>query len=298
MVHLKAGVEATQTANQVVAERPTAAFTGSHPIAAQSVDIMGVRFPRLTQAQAVDLLLTRLTSGMGAGVCFPDMSTLNIAASDPEFLTMLQDKVLTLNDGIGLGTVACLRGAPFQANLNGTDLCPMLLRKLPAQTRVFALGAAEDVLERAVAKLKDDHPHVQFVGHRHGYFDADQDAEVADMVRAARPDVVLVGMGNPRQVNWIVRHQDHPDFAHTLFLAVGGMFHYHSGDLRRVAPAWRRFGLEWLGIVLQQPHKFKRYVLGIPRFLLRAAMYSALGLHDLRRSTYGDRVLGSHLTDR
>ena len=298
MVPLKAGVDASPTANHVFVERPSAALVGNRPIATPTVDIMGVRFPRLTQAQAVDLLLTRLTSGVGAGVCFPDMSTLNIAASDHEFLAMLQDKVLTLNDGIGLGTVACLRGAPFLANLNGTDLCPMLLRELPPQTRVFALGATEDVLERAVAKLKSDHPHVHFVGHRHGYFGEDQDAEVADLVRAARPDVVLVGMGNPRQVSWIVRHQDHPDFAHTLFLAVGGMFHYHSGDLRRVAPAWRRFGLEWLGILLQQPHKTKRYLLGIPRFLMRAALYSALGLHDFQRATYGDRVLGSHPADR
>ena len=74
-------------------------------------------------------------------------------------------------------------------------------------------------------------------------------------------------MGNPVQERWIHAHREQLEVP--LCLGVGGLFHYWAGDLRR-APAWlRRMGAEWLGILLQQPHKARRYLLGNPLFVAR-----------------------------
>ena len=74
-------------------------------------------------------------------------------------------------------------------------------------------------------------------------------------------------MGNPRQEQWLHEYRRQLDVS--LCLGVGGLFHYWAGGLRR-APGWlRHLGDEWLGILLQQPHKARRYLLGNPLFLWR-----------------------------
>jgi N-acetylglucosaminyldiphosphoundecaprenol N-acetyl-beta-D-mannosaminyltransferase len=96
-----------------------------------------------------------------------------------------------------------------------------------------------------------------------------------------RPAVILVGMGNPQQVELIDRHLDDPSLRGTLWLAVGGQFDYYGGALRRAPQLLRRLRLEWLYIVMQQPHKLRRYFIGIPLYLGRCALAALTGSHDI-----------------
>lgn len=234
-----------------------------------SVDILGVRFPRLSSDQALSLLLSRLGAATSTGVCFPDMSTLNLACDNPDFRRLLQERMLVLNDGAGLAWAARRQQRSFPANLNGTDLCPRLFAAAPSGTRVYLLGARDGVARAAEKVLAERFPQLAFVGSHHGYLDERGEAEVIETLRTLRPQIVLVAMGNPRQVEFIVRHLDDPGLAGTLWLAVGGQLDYYGGGLVR-APLWmRRVKLEWLYIVMQQPYKARRYFVGIPQFLLR-----------------------------
>jgi N-acetylglucosaminyldiphosphoundecaprenol N-acetyl-beta-D-mannosaminyltransferase len=238
----------------------------------ESVDILKVRFPRLRAEEAVALLLCRLSERRTTGVCFPDMSTLNLAADKPGFRRLLGRRFLVFNDGAGLSWAARRRGRPLPANLNGTDLIPRLFSAAPSGTTVYLLGARPGVAERAQEVLAGRFPHLSFVGSHHGYLDAAAEAEVLAELRRLRPRIVLVAMGNPLQVELIDRHLDDPELDGTMWFAVGGQLDYYGGDLRR-APVWvRRLKLEWLYIVLQQPHKARRYFVGIPRFLVRCLL--------------------------
>lgn len=243
------------------------------------VEVLGVAFPRLETAAAVELLRSRLQAPTSTGVCFPDMSTLNLAAEQPAFLRLLQTRMVVFNDGAGLAWAARRQGRPLPANLNGTDLVPRLFQAAPAGTTVFVLGARPGVAERAQAILAARFGHLQFVGSHHGYLDAATEAQVIKTLRAQRPKIVLVAMGNPLQVEFIDRHLDDPDLAGTLFLAIGGQLDYYGGTLRRAPAAWRRARLEWLYIVLQQPYKARRYFVGIPQFLLRCLRAEQRGTH-------------------
>jgi N-acetylglucosaminyldiphosphoundecaprenol N-acetyl-beta-D-mannosaminyltransferase len=92
--------------------------------------------------------------------------------------------------------------------------------------------------------------------------------------------VLLVGMGNPKQEQWIDAHRARLNVP--LCLAIGGLFDYWVGDLIR-APGWiRRMGYEWLHILVSQPHKARRYLIGNPKFLLRVAR-SRLLPSDMRK---------------
>lgn len=236
------------------------------------VEVLGVRFPRLTGAAVVEFLLTRLGGSASTGVCFPDMLTLNLAASQPDFLRLLQTRMLVFNDGAGLAWAARRQGRPLPDNLNGTDLVPRLFQAAPAATTVFLLGAQPGVAERAQQVLSARFAHLRFVGSHHGYLDSAAEAQVLTTLRTLRPTIVLVAMGNPLQVEFICRHLADPGLLGTLFLAVGGQLDYYGGTLKRAPESWRRLRLEWLYIVLQQPYKAQRYFVGIPQFLLRCLL--------------------------
>jgi exopolysaccharide biosynthesis WecB/TagA/CpsF family protein len=244
------------------------------------VDILGLRFPRLTREQALAMLLDLLARRRCAGVCFPDMSTMNLAVADPGLLAILRDRMVVLNDGAGLAWAARRRGHPFPDNLNGTDLCPALLASAPAGTRVFLLGGRPGVAAAARATLEALFPEIEFVGTHHGYFSAETEAAVVDEIAALRPGIVLVGMGNPTQVRFIARRLEDGRNPSTIWFAVGGLLDYYGAGLKR-APEWvRNAGLEWLHIVTQQPHKLPRYFLGIPRFIARCTVAGIRHRHD------------------
>jgi N-acetylglucosaminyldiphosphoundecaprenol N-acetyl-beta-D-mannosaminyltransferase len=254
---------------------------------APHVEILQVRFPRLTRDEAVQLLLERLSAQRSTGACFPDMSTLNLAAERPAFRRLLQHRLLVFNDGAGAAWAARRQGRPLPANLNGTELCPRLLEAAPAGTSVFLLGARPGVAARAAARLAARFPHLHFVGSHHGYLDAAAEAQAIGALRRLRPRIVLVAMGNPLQVELIDRHLDDPALAGTLWLAVGGLLDYHGGSLRRAPPWVRRARLEWLYIVFQQPYKARRYFAGIPLFVLRCWRAGPPGVraHDGRTAS-------------
>ncbi len=173
-------------------------------------------------------------------------------------------------DGTGVRWAARWQGVRLRDNLVGTDLTPQLLRAASGcGHRYFLLGGKPSVIERAAAAAAAAFPGWTQAGFQHGFFhDPQSTDEVIRRINRARPNVLLVGMGNPLQEQWIHRHRQRLEVP--LCLGVGGLFHYWAGDLRR-APTWlRRVGAEWLGILFQQPHKARRYLLGNPLFLWRA----------------------------
>lgn len=130
-----------------------------------------------------------------------------------------------------------------------------------ARFRVFFLGGAPGVAEAATAKIHERWPSAQ-IAHHHGYFDSDPNSEsakeVVARIRAYEPDIVLVGMGMPRQELWI--HQNFDALPACVILPVGGAFDYEAG-VQVPAPRWLgKIGLEWLFRLAVNPRRlFRRY---------------------------------------
>jgi N-acetylglucosaminyldiphosphoundecaprenol N-acetyl-beta-D-mannosaminyltransferase len=235
------------------------------------VSLLGVHVTDVSRARAVELLVDMIRGpcGRSRAVYFVNAHTLNLAASDESYRQALNAADRVFGDGTGVRWAARLQGVRVRANLCGTDLTPQLLRATADQGyRCFLLGGDEALVARAANYAACAFPGWNFVGCHHGHLDERLSAEVVEHINALRPDLLLVGMGNPRQEQWI--HTYRRRLAVPLCLAVGGLFHYWAGDLRRT-PAWLRWlGAEWFGILCQQPHKARRYLLGNPLFLCRA----------------------------
>jgi N-acetylglucosaminyldiphosphoundecaprenol N-acetyl-beta-D-mannosaminyltransferase len=151
--------------------------------------------------------------------------------------------------------------------------------------RVFFLGGEPGVGEKARERILGQWPDIQLAIH-HGYFDmapgSSQNAEIIAQINAFAPDILLVGMGMPRQETWILRHENEVD-ARILF-TVGGAFDYEAG-VQKPAPRWLgQFGVEWLyRLILDPRRRFRRYCIE-PFHLLGPAIRDLTGAPRERAS--------------
>ncbi|MET0256947.1 MAG: WecB/TagA/CpsF family glycosyltransferase [Methylobacterium sp.] len=212
-------------------------------------------------------LMQRLVRAEGPrSLFFVNAHTLNEACRDPGYRAVLRRASRIYGDGTGVRWAARLSGLELRANLNGTDLVPALLEQGQG-LRCFLIGSRPERIARILATVRRRFPDVEFVGAHHGYVDDAQSRALVAEVQASRANLVLVGMGNPLQERWIDRHG--ADMPGALCIGVGGLFEYWSGSLTR-APIWiRRQGMEWAYLMLRQPWKARRYLLGNPLYIAR-----------------------------
>jgi len=234
------------------------------------VQILGVRIENRSMVEAVELLARRMTQpGTATAVFIVNAHTLNLAAGDPQYRDALARGDYIFGDGVGVRWAARMRGARMASNLVGTDLVPELLDATSGRGhRLFLLGGDSRTLESAAAACEKRFPGWQLAGTHDGYFGQDH-RKVIDTINRTRPSLLLVGMGNPLQESWLARYRDQLEVP--VCIGVGGLFHHWGGDLARASLWVRRASLEWLQILLQQPHKWRRYLLGNPLFLWRVA---------------------------
>ena len=230
-------------------------------------DVLGVRIRRRTRRDALDALCSLLAGPDAHSVYFVNAATANLAFESPWFCAMLNRGHLVLHDGIGVKWAARTSGVALDENLVGTDLVPALFEEpWPRPLRVYLLGGGPGIAAGAAFFLRR-YPQVQVVGFADGYFPAAREYSVVMRIRSREPDLLLVALGSPWQELFIYRYLE--VLGCPVAMGVGGLFDHWAGELRR-APLWmRRIGLEWFQLLLQQPHKWRRYLLGNPKFLWR-----------------------------
>jgi N-acetylglucosaminyldiphosphoundecaprenol N-acetyl-beta-D-mannosaminyltransferase len=253
---------------------------------AESVSVLGVRIANCSRLDAIALIEGLITERQRAAraLFIVNAHTLNLAARDADYLEILNSALVVFGDGTGIRWASRLRGVFMQDNLVGTDLIPALFEATAGRGyRYFLLGADAASIARAANACKAAHPGWELAGYHHGYVDDANLHQILHAINSAHADLLLVGMGNPRQERWI--HDHLQDLDVRVCIGVGGLFDHWAGNLRRAPPWIRRQGFEWLHILLQQPHKWRRYIVGNPLFVVR--MLAALA---------GDRAACSRLS--
>ncbi|WP_372788007.1 WecB/TagA/CpsF family glycosyltransferase [Paraconexibacter sp.] len=221
-------------------------------------------------------LLRRITGWVGDGqgprqVMYVNAHVLNQSHAIPELRTALENADLVYCDGYGVRLAAKAMDAAIPHRMTGADwiwglasLCES------AGQSVYLLGSEPGVAAEATRRLHRWYPSLRIVGTHHGYFDPDSphDERVVEHINACRPDIVLVGMGSPKQELW-VQHNAHRLDTDVVW-TVGALFDYVSGRVPR-APGWLADnGLEWIFRLAIEPQRmWRRYLLGNPQFVGR-----------------------------
>lgn len=243
---------------------------------ARERDIAGVGVCDFTREEALNFVHDRIAARRYTPVTFLNAHNANVAEADSSFRDCLSGFTV-LSDGIGVDIAArILHGQSFQANLNGTDFVPDLLRASPKRLRVGLFGGKPGVAARAAIRFHEFDARHEYLVLQHGYVDPIQEAEVLNALETWRPDILLVALGVPKQELWIAQQLDQRHC--TVPMGVGALFDLTTGTVPR-APRWiRDLRMEWLYRLTREPGRlWKRYIIGNPVFLARVLRWKISG---------------------
>jgi N-acetylglucosaminyldiphosphoundecaprenol N-acetyl-beta-D-mannosaminyltransferase len=233
------------------------------------LDFFGVTIVNTTMDEAVRWILARARSGERTRVAFVNPDCLNIAYRHDDYRAVLRGATRVLPDGIGIHLGCRLLGVGLAANVNGTDLFPRLCQQLAGSgLKLFLLGGRPGVAAAAASAMQRRYPGLLIAGARPGYFSPAEEEGVVAAVNRSGADILLAGLGVPRQELFLARHEQ--SLTPAVCMGVGGLFDFYSGRIPR-APLWvREIGLEWLWRLAQEPGRmWRRYLIGNPLFLYR-----------------------------
>jgi N-acetylglucosaminyldiphosphoundecaprenol N-acetyl-beta-D-mannosaminyltransferase len=233
----------------------------------QQTRVLGVRVDCVDMDGALARIESFVERGGRHQVATVNPEFVMRAREDSEFARVLESADLCLADGSGVVWAARRQGCTLAGPVTGTDLVPPLAALCARRNfRLFLLGAGPGVADDLARRLKDKHPDLQ-VGSHSGSPEPSSDAETIGRIEAAKPHVLLVAYGAPKQELWIDRVGDRLTGV-AVAIGVGGAFDYLTGRVPR-APAWmRRVGMEWLFRLGQQPWRIRRMAV-LPAYALR-----------------------------
>ncbi|BCB05869.1 WecB/TagA/CpsF family glycosyltransferase [Bacillus sp. KH172YL63] len=191
---------------------------------------------------------------------------------DYKYKEILQnEKNIVYVDGMGIiYTQKFLKLPVAKERIATTDLFPQLLKELNQKKlgyRIFLLGGKGETGKRVIERFKKEYPNVNFVGYHHGYFEEKDVADIISIVNNLEVDILFVGFGCPVQEKWV---DDHSKELYNVkaFITCGGLFDYYSGNVKRAPLFMRKYGLEWLFRLIQEPKRlYKRYLFGNARYV-------------------------------
>ncbi len=268
-----------------------------HPLdAGRTCTLLGVEINNLTVQQFLDRLTEFVHSPRTHHIAYVNIDCINISQVDKNYARILRDADLVYPDGMGVIFASWVFGQPLRERVNAADLMPEFCHLCAERGyKLFLLGGETGVAEKAAEHLARDYPGLAIVGARHGFFDEAESPALIEEINASGADILLVGMGAPRQEVWIRRHKE--ELKVPVAWGVGALLDYYAEKFPR-APVWmRRVGLEWFYRLLLEPGRlWKRYLIGNFVFTFRVAFLvicdfvigtlSWVWAYDLRQSMF------------
>jgi N-acetylglucosaminyldiphosphoundecaprenol N-acetyl-beta-D-mannosaminyltransferase len=222
-------------------------------------------------------LLQRITGwvnddhGRSRRVMYVNAHVLNQSRESPELRDALESADLVYCDGYGVRLAARALDVEIPHRMTGADWVWGLAGLCEAAGQsLYLLGSEPGAAAEAGDRLTHWYPDLDVAGTHHGYFEvgSPHDERVVEDINARRPDILLVGMGTPKQELWVQHNAERLDVG--VLWTVGALFDYVSGRVPR-APSWLADnGFEWIFRLAIEPQRmWRRYLLGNPVFVSR-----------------------------
>ncbi|MEJ5197832.1 MAG: WecB/TagA/CpsF family glycosyltransferase [Anaerolineae bacterium] len=229
------------------------------------VRILGVRVDAITYAELLERIGEFIASGAPHQIATVNPEFVMEAQRNERFRAVLEQADLCVADGVGLLWAARRQGKRLPERVTGSDAVPLIAeRAARAGWRLYLLGAGPGVAERTGRLLEARYGAGIIAGAYAGSPAPEEAPAIINRIRAARPDVLFVAYGAPKQDIWIADHKH--ELGVPAMMGVGGAFDHLVG-VRKRAPVWvQRLNLEWLYRLITQPWRWRRQ-LALPRFV-------------------------------
>ena len=237
----------------------------------KSVRMFGIPVAKVTSSQALETIVamakeqpdrTRFVATLNVDFVSNAVSCWPFKGND-ELWGYLKKADLVTADGMPIVLLSKLRRKSLPERVTGADLVPAIFRRFSEEgLSIYILGASQEALDEALPKL----PKVNIVGTDTGIVKLDEEQpEIVERINAAKPNLLFVALGNPKQELWMGRNADKLHVP--VMIGVGGTFNFVSGKVKR-APRWmQKCGMEWIYRIIQEPGRlWRRYAYGLFKF--------------------------------
>lgn len=242
----------------------------------ERVRILNGAFDPITIPEAVDAVGAMIRAGQRGWVATVNVAVLMMMRSDPRLQSFVDRSALVVADGQPIVFASRWISASLPGRVAGIDLLEALLTRAESeQLGVFLLGARTGVVEAAVRRIGDRWPDLRVCGAADGYFSSEEAAERARDVARSGAQILVVGMGVPRQEYFLETHW--LELGATVAIGVGGALDVLAGVQPRAPEVLQKLGLEWLFRLAHEPRRLWR------RYLVTNSQFVFLLLRELLR---------------
>ena len=246
-----------------------------HGLAEGCEDILGYPIAMAGREECIKQIVSWLDSGeVGRYFVCANPHSLEVARIDPLFADALKNADLIVPDGIGIVIASRLLGGDIRERVTGSDIFLGLSEALnrKGSASCFFLGSTDANLDRIKEKMAREFPNIKYAGAHSPPFKPEFGEEdnrlMVDAINRATPDVLWVGLTAPKQEKWIYQNRGRLDVK--FIGAIGAVFDFYTGNVKRSHPIFQRMGLEWLPRFLREPRRlWRRNLISNPIFLGR-----------------------------
>ncbi|NGT74259.1 WecB/TagA/CpsF family glycosyltransferase [Clostridium perfringens] len=229
------------------------------------MNFLNIEVDNLTMNEAIDKAEELIIKKKPSYVVTPNVDHIVKLEDDKEFQDVYKNADLILTDGMPLIWISKIKGNQIKEKISGSDFFPKLCERASEKGySLFLLGAAEGVAAKAAKNLKEKYNGLNIVGTyspSYGFEKKDDEIKmIIEMVNKAKPDILAVGLGAPKQEKFLHKYRN--DLNVPISLAIGASIDFEAGNINR-APKWmQNCGLEWFYRLCKEPKRmFKRYII-------------------------------------
>ena len=227
------------------------------------IALLNAEYTNVTSGQLLEHIMEDAQAGRKAMAVFLNVDVVMKIEKDPYLKEIVHEAEYVLADGMPLIWFSALLGTPLKEKISGCDFVPLLCERAAREgKKIFLLGGAEGIAQRAAERLTERFPRLRVVGTYAPPFGFEKDQEelekINGMLLKARPDILIVCLGCPKQEKFIYENRMRYDVP--ISVCAGATVDFLAGNVKR-CPVWMsRCGLEWFYRFLQEPRRlFRRY---------------------------------------
>jgi len=231
------------------------------------VTICGFPIRPIRQGQLIDALIARAKGRIRTCAHYLNAHTFDLSLNDAAFREILATADLLYADGMSVVWAGRWLGRRIPERLSAADYFEAFCRRCARENiSLYLLGGSDGVSRTAADVLARRVPTLHIAGTHRGYFEEGESNSVIQRINASGADMLVVGMGSPRQESWVARYAT--ELTVPVCWTVGALFDYFAGREPR-APDWLcRCGGEWMYRLMHEPaRRWRRYLVGNSRFL-------------------------------
>lgn len=229
------------------------------------VNVLGVNFDNVDMNEALEKCKIFLKGDCGNLIVTPNPEIVMRAKDDNEFKDIINGASLVIPDGIGIIKGANILGTPLKERVAGYDLiCNLLELGKDGSISFYFWGSKPGIAEIAKQKMEEKYPNIKILGADDGYFDDAKKAKIVEKISETKPDILLVGVGAPKQEKIINELLDKNIFK--IGIGCGGSIDVLSGSVKRAPKLFIKLHLEWFWRLLKEPTRLPRMMV-LPKFL-------------------------------